>query len=351
MGASSTGWAGRFRHPQVPPTPLPEPPPGAIVLRMDGEQTSGTHRILRRRKVTEAALRQAGVLGRRQLLSLGLTRWEIRAELRAGRWRSWGRQAVQVSEGEPHLASWWRALLETGPSAVLDGVSALVAAGLRGVTEDEVHVSVPKSSDPRRCRGVVVHETRRYERESVLRNDIPRMRPATAAVHAALWARSDRQAALFVLASAQQRLFTHEEFAEEVVKVRRDRRRLLLRNLYADMAAGIEALGERDFAQLCAARGFPEPSRQVARRTPSGRLILDTAWNPYRVTVEIDGLQHLEPGAVIGDALKQNVVSLDGHIVLRIPNLALRLDPEPFLDQVEQALRQGGWMGSARRSA
>ncbi|MGQ0631865.1 MAG: DUF559 domain-containing protein [Sporichthyaceae bacterium] len=318
---------------------------------MDTERTPGARRALRRREITAAALQQTGVLGRRQLLGLGLTRWEIRAELRAGRWRPLGRQAVQVSEGDPRIASWWRAVIEVGRPAVLDGVSALVAAGLRGIDEDAIHVAVPKSADPRHCAGVIVHETRRYERESVLLQGVPRMRPATAAAHAALWARSDRQAALFVLSAAQQRLFTIDELSEEVTKVRRDRRRLLLRGLCTDVAGGVEALGERDFARLCAGRGFPEPTRQVVRTTPSGRVVLDTAWDPFKVTVEIDGVQHLDPQAWIGDALKQNVVSLDGNVVLRIPNLALRLHPDAFLDQVDQALRRGGWTGSSRRSA
>lgn len=291
------------------------------------------------------------MLARRQLYGLGCARWDIEAELRAARWSRLGRQTIRVAGGDRQLAAWWRAVLEVGPSAVLDGVSALVAGGLRGVVEGDVHIAVPKSSDPRRCGGVVIHETRRYEFDSVERHGIPRMRPATAAVHAALWARSDRQAALFVLAAGQQRLFTVAEFGEEVAKVRRDRRRLLLRRLAADLAGGIEAVAEREFARLCRARGFPEPSRQVRRDLASGRIYLDVVWAQYGVVVEIDGRHHLDPSSWIGDALKQNAASMAGYVVLRVPNLALHLDPDPFLDQVEAALRRGGWAGPVRTCA
>ena len=49
------------------------------------------------------------------------------------------------------------------------------------------------------------------------------------------------------------------------------------------------------------------------RRTKSGRLIFDNDFDPYLVTAEIDGSQHLDPSSWISDAFKQNVVSLEGQ--------------------------------------
>ncbi|WP_019872839.1 hypothetical protein [Sporichthya polymorpha] len=312
-----------------------------------GEITAARRRQARRRRIAAAAKPQAGVLSLTQLYGMGVERWDLRAEVRAGRWRRWGKQTVRVADGDPAVAVLWRALFEVSPLAVLDGVTALQVAGLKTITADAIHVAVPKSSRPRRCRGVVVHETRRYEASSVVDDGIPRMQPATAAVHAALWARTSRQAALFVLASAQQRLFTLEEFGVEVEKIRRDRRRGLIRQLYAELAGGIEALGERDFARLCRRRGLPPPTRQLRRQTPSGTWVYDTVWEQYGVTAEINGSQHLEPEQMLRDALKQNERRLDGHVVIEIPNVALRVDPEPYFDQLEAALRRGGWRGAA----
>lgn len=292
------------------------------------------------------------MIGLSQVYALGLTRWEVEAEIRGGRWHRRGRQTLSVGDGDPQLARWWHAVLEVGGGAVLDGVSALLAAGLRTITEDAVHVAVPRGARPRHVRGVVVHETRRLEEATVLRSGLPRTRPATAAVHAVLWARSDRQATLYVLAAAQQKLFTPQQFADEAVKVRRDRRRTLLRLLYRDIAGGIEALGEQDFARLCAGRRFPKPARQRVRQGPNGAWRIDNDFDPYDLTVEIDGVQHLDVAEWMADALKQNVVTLEGRRVLRIPNLALRLAPDPWLDQIDMALRAGGWPGPspARRA-
>jgi hypothetical protein len=170
------------------------------------------------------------------------------------------------------------------------------------------------------------------------------MRPATAAVHAALWARSDKQAALFVLAPVQQGLVSIPDLADAVALVRRDKRRRLLKGLLLDVSGGVQALGELDFAAACRRRGFPEPDRQEVRTLPTGRVYYDATWSRYRVTVEIHGAQHLDVAAATRDALKENAASLSGAVVLRIPNHAFRTDPEPFLDQVEAALRAGGWV-------
>lgn len=272
----------------------------------------------------------------------GLTRAEVRAEVKGGRWKRRGGQCLQVGPGD-HTSRWWQALFEVGPRAVLDGVTALQAAGLTTISEDVVHVSVPKSANPRRCRGVRVHETRRYRAEDVVREGIPRMRPATAAVHAALWARSPRQAALFIVAPVQQRLVSVPDLAEAIALVKRHPRRRLLQQLLHDVANGIESIGERDFAQACRRRGWPKPTRQGMRRLPSGRVFYDVWWAGFRVRVELDGMQHLRVELAGPDALKQNAAALEGDVVIRIPFFAFRADPEPFLDQVDAALRAGGW--------
>ena len=272
----------------------------------------------------------------------GLTRAEVRAEIKARRWRRFGDQCVRTGPGD-QTSLWWRALFEVGPRAVLDGVTALQAAGLKTITDGVIHVAIPKSANPRLCRGVRVHETRRYREEDVINDGIPRMAPATASVHAALWARSNAQAALFLVAPVQQRLVSVPDLAEAVALVKRHPRRKLLRQLVADVDEGIESIGERDFARACKRRGFPKPTRQEMRRLPSGRVFYDVTWGQYRVRVELDGLQHLNVELAGQDALKQNAATIAGDRVLRIPFFAFRADPEPFLDQVEAALRAGGW--------
>lgn len=308
----------------------------------------GGRRAQRQALVAKHARSQGGVLSRRQLYGLGVTRSEVRADVRAGRWKRLSAQSLQVISAD-ESTPWWRAVFEVGPSAVLDGVSALQAAGLRTITIDEVHVAVPKSAEWRRCRGVRIHETRRYRNEDIIRAGIPRMKPATAVVHAALWARTDNEAALFVVAAVQQRLVAVPELAEAIGLVKKDKRRRLLRGLLADVSDGVESVGERAFAAACRRRGFPKPTRQVARRLPSGRVVYDNVWDDYDLEVEIDGAQHLDAALAARDTLKQNSASLTGRVFLRIPNFAFRADPEPYLDQIEAVLRARGWKPSTVR--
>lgn len=302
----------------------------------------GDRRKHRQGLVAAPARRQGGVLSRRQVYALGVTRSEVRAEVRAERWQRLGPQSLQVGPFDAST-TWWRAVFEVGPTAVLDGISALQAAGLKTVTSDAVHVAVPKSAEYRQCRGVEVHETRRYRDEDIVRIGVPRMKPATASVHAALWARSDAQAALFVIAPVQQRLVAVSDLAAAIALIKRDKRRRLLHGLLADVSDGIESVGEREFAAACRRRRFPPYTRQVVRQLPSGRVRWDTVWDDYELDVEIEGVQHLDAAIAMRDVLKQNAAALQGRIVLRIPNYAFRVDREPFLDQMETVFRARGW--------
>ena len=77
------------------------------------------------------------------------------------------------------------------------------------------------------------------------------------------------------------------------------------------------------------------------------RYYLDLYWPQWGLVVEVDGIHHTWANQVVGDALRQNALALDGDTVLRLPLLGLRLEPEAFFDQIEQGLRAGGWSVAA----
>ena len=58
--------------------------------------------------------------------------------------------------------------------------------------------------------------------------------------------------------------------------------------------------------------------------------------------MEIDGIQHTWADQVVGDALRQNEVTLSDAVVLRVPLLGLRVTPDPFFDQIITALKHAG---------
>ena len=283
---------------------------------------------------------------RSQVYALGTSRGEVRADLRAGRWQSVGRHCLVTTTGPlTEQATWWAAVLEGGPRAFLDGESALVAGGLQHYVPRAVRVTVPRGARVRhRGSGTDIRQTRRWSPTDLdPTSSPPRARLPVAAVRAALWARSDRQATLLLTMSVQQGLVTATEIAAELLRVKRDRRRVLVGTVVLDLVGGVGSLGELDVLRGCRERGLPEPDPQVLRRTPDGTYFLDFRWPRHRVVLEVDGVQHTWVENVVADAVRQNRVVLQGDTVLRLPVLGLRLAPEVFFGQVEEALRRAGW--------
>jgi hypothetical protein len=294
------------------------------------------------------AAEQGGVVSRRQVYSFGLTRWHIRGQVRARRWQLIGDQSLCVHTGPIDVPGHrWAAVFQGGPRAHLDGAAALMVAGLERFDEDRIRVSVPRGARVRRSRLYDIRQTRRWSADDIVDIGIPRSQPAVAAVRAALWARSDAQAALVLTMSVQQRIVTAREIGEQLLRVRRDRRRLLLHCVLHDLLDGAESLGELDVARELGRRGLPQPQRQVLRRDGQNRYYLDLYWPEWRLVLEIDGIHHAWAENLVGDALRQNSLALAGDVVLRLPLLGLRLRPDEFFAQIEQALRQQGYRAAA----
>src|SRR3954451_21530836 len=222
---------------------LPDDPP------VPRQRVATRRRHHRRAEVDRLASEQAGVLSRRQLYDAGITRAEVRANIRAQRWRRVGRQSVCVHRGPlTELAAHWAALLEAGPRAHVDGASSLVVAGLKHHTVDRIRVSVPRGARVRRSPGVDIRQTRRFDPADIVDSPLPRSRNAVAAIRAALWARSDKQAALVLTMTVQQGLAAAEEIGEAMLKVRRAKRRAFIHAVILDLIGGVRSMSELDVA-------------------------------------------------------------------------------------------------------
>lgn len=291
----------------------------------------------------ELADHQEGVASLQQLIALGLTYDEVRAELEAGRWHRVGRKTISLSG--PMLlndrARFRQAIWDVGGGACLDGTSALMAWGLRKWADDTIHVSVSQGARYHRVDGVRVHVLRR--RGPVTTAGIPRISSPLAALRAAMWARTDRAAATVLAMAVQQRIVAPSRLLEAWQSQGRCSRRPLLSRLVPLVADGAQALSEIDFAELGRARGWPEPDRQAVVTTARGRVYLDVRFSRYDTIAEVNGIQHYEALAMMDDALRRNDHAIGESTALEIPAVALLLDPEPLLDQVEAALVKGGW--------
>ncbi len=303
------------------------------------------HRLddYRHRRARQIAQQQGDVISRPQIYACGITRWEVRAHIRARRWQRIGDQSISLHSGPITEVGWhWAAVFQGGPRARLDGASALIASGLKRYAIDRIRVSVPRGARVRRTRQFNIRQTRRWLADDQLPNGIPRARPAGAAVRAALWATSTRQATLVLTMAVQQGLTTPEDLAAAALLVRRDKRRELVHAVVNDLLSGATTLGEIDFIRECERRGLPMPSQQVLRRDAKGNYFLDVYWSEWGLVVEIDGIHHSWAENVVSDALRQNAIALAGDTVLRLPLLGFRVAPDDFFDQIAQALVQAG---------
>ncbi|USQ75731.1 hypothetical protein [Ornithinimicrobium cryptoxanthini] len=294
----------------------------------------------------ELGARHDGAARLDELYALGLTYDQVLAETRAGRWHRLGRRTIGLIGPEPSReASWCVAVWESGSGAVLDGPSSLLAAGLRSWEETVVHVSVPRGTRTRPADGVRIHHQRRMGR--TLNTDPPRTAPEVAALRAAGWATSDRQALTVLAMSVQQRLILPSRLLKEWEATQRHRRGALLSEAVPLVCDGAHALGELDFARARRRHGLPEPSRQEVRRTSQGLIYLDVRFGGYAVHVEINGAQHYTGLGPVADARRRNDRTLHSDLTLEIPVLGLLIDEAGFMAQVAEALRQRGWGGRA----
>lgn len=311
-------------------------------LTASAQRHGKPRRAIRAGIAGELAAAHDGVVHRADLRRLGVTREDVRTEIEAGRWHRAGRHTVVVDGIVPtgRACLWW-AVWESGSGAALDGVSALIAAGLRGFETDHIDVALPRTSRRHRLPGVVMH--RQVEPDPVINAGIPRVRPEHAVLHAAQWAATDRTAMLVLCLAIHQRLVPPTRVLSAWSQTSRSPRRALLDATIRDVCDGAQSLGELDFTRLCRRYGLPPPSRQVVRALPSGRVYLDVAWehpSGRTLVVEIDGGHHAVALNPVDDAWRQNEITLGDARVLRIPVLGLRLTPERFMQQVARAHRQ-----------
>jgi uncharacterized protein DUF559 len=301
---------------------------------------------------------QDGVLGTADALGF-LSKGELRWRIASGRWQNPCRGVVVTHSGPLTQQQMLRAvLLRWGPRAALAGLTAAWLDGFTGFgdkvsfTDRPVYLLTPSGSKQRPAPlglNVIVHCSRLLSDSDVHPLRQPRRtRVARSLVDAAEWMKTDRGAMAVLAAGVQQGLVRVGDLRAVLASpgVIRRRRGLLLEVL-GDIEGGAHALSELDFTRSVIRRyRLPEPSRQVGKRDSRNRRCwIDVMFDEWKVIVEIDGAQHIDPLDQWDDMERDNDFNADGYETLRFPAWLVRRNPEYVARRILEALRRAGYRG------
>ncbi len=277
----------------------------------------------------------------RTLRADGVSRTQVAAELRAGRWRRAGLAIVLHNGPLSRPQQREVARVHAGPTAVFTAFTAAELVGLRGWEQDEVHLLAPGGTRVRPGSPVALRLHLTGTRPVREQGRLVEALPFALLRAAASWTTS-RPGCGLLAAAVQQRRTTPEALEAALATATRTKFRAVLRAAVADIAGGSQALSEIDFVQLCRRHGLPEPVRQAVRLDSTGRRrFLDATWrraDGRLVVAEVDGALHLAPRYWWSDQLRQNELVLDDALVLRFPTVVVRTEEFVVARQLRRAI-------------
>lgn len=283
----------------------------------------------------DIAITQAGVITREQLAAVGVRPWAVAHRIATERWQKLSSTVVCTTTG-PLSAEQraWFAVLHGGTGALLGGLSAAAAAGLKKWDRDKVTVVVPYNSEvPPAVDGVIyVRSRRNLARMTSASSGVPRLILEPAILMFAASTDSDRTAQGVLAAAVQQRRTTPTDLIHWLDELKPLRRSKLLRDALREMAGGAQSLAEIDITRLCRTFRLRQPDRQIKRRDSEGRVrFTDCEWrlpDGRTLILEIDGLFHMDVDSWEDDLARQRALSAPDRTIVRCTSREVRDDPE-----------------------
>ncbi len=283
---------------------------------------------------------QRGLVTRRQLLGLGVSRQAITRAIARG--RLWtihrGVYSLVAAAARPALAREHAAILACGSNAVLSHETALAMWGLGNLPLGPVQVTVVGAASTRARSGIVAHVTSSIDRSEIRRHArLPVTSPARALLDVA--PRMPPRRIEHILDTAIERGLTSRTAVGELLGRHPGRAGAPVLSALLDPGRPSSATwsrGEERLLRLLRRGGIPEPEVNQRQR----RYTPDLVWRQERVLVEFDGwLFHSGRAAFERDRVRQNdLVVDDGWIVVRVTSEMLRRRPERVLVLIATAL-------------
>ena len=286
-----------------------------------------------------------GVITVRELVELGVPSRTVAHRCRyRGPWTRVLPGVVLLSGGRPNTGQRIRAALAyAGESAVLTGMQAVVAHGLRRVPADHrVHVLVPHRRQRSSSGFVVIERTQRLPHPTSLRGVA--VAPVERAVLDAARRLAERQPVCSLLADAvQSRLTTPERLRAELNAGSGRGSALPRAVLREDLDAGVRSVAESDARKLITRSGLPAPLWNPALLGPGGRFLgYPDAWfDDVALAWQIDSYAyHLSPADYAATLERDSVMVAEGIFVVRTLPSSLRRRPDHVLARLIRAHRQ-----------
>ncbi|MBN1530055.1 MAG: DUF559 domain-containing protein [Thermoleophilaceae bacterium] len=275
------------------------------------------------------------MLGRRQLLELGLSRHTIDRWVCSGRLHRLHRGVYAL--GHRVISARGRelaAVMACGPGALLSHRSAAVLWAIRR-SSASMEVTAPRSAGPRP--GIGVHRSRAIAPEDRATCDgIPVTSPARTLVDLADVLSAQRLADV-VHEAEVQRIFDLREVGAALERGRGRRGAAKLRKVLRtyEPPQMTRSDAERAFLRLCADHALPSPQSNVL----IGPYEVDFLWPEARLVVELDGgATHRTQRAFVNDRRRDRDLAVRGIQVLRVTWWDLAERPRSVAGELRQVL-------------
>lgn len=287
------------------------------------------HEEHRDRRIGALADRQHGVVARRDLERLGVSRRAIERRLEAGRLRSLYRGVYSVGHRVvPREGHFLAAVLACGPDATLSHRSAAALWGIRPTARARTEVSCPRALRPRD--GIQLHRAILAADERATIEAIPVTTPARTLLDLAA-VLDRRQLERAVNEAEVQRIFDGIALAALLDRHPHRHGAPALSAVLADSDPGATRTRselEAAFLDVVRRHGLPSPEINTRVEAPGSSYEVDALWRPQRLIAELDGAAtHSTRRQFERDRLRDTKLTLAGWRVVRITWLRLRGNP------------------------
>lgn len=296
---------------------------------------------------SELARQQAGVVARRQLLPLGVTRSQVTWSLQRGQWQRLAAGVYLTHAGPvPEPARLWAALLRAGPEAVAGPRATLWLAGVVPDPPRPLDVCVPHGRHPE------IPDVRVLRRSWLeeLRHPVhapPRLRLDVALLDVTADLRRPEQVVDLVLRVTQRRLSTADRIGAHLMARRAHPWRELLTDLTSDVLDGVQSPLERRYRDdVERAHGLPQGTRNRPETVDGSRRYRDVRYEDFDVVVELDGREAHPDDERFRSRVRDNRLARQGTHALRYGWREVAGAACGVAGEVAGMLRRGGWTGT-----